>query len=82
MSSFYKVIEIESGNVLGDYDNTDEALEALAAVVQEHGNHGIVGLSLIRIDGDRQSLVAAEDGLIELVAAFRSRPVVSAASSS
>lgn len=67
MDTFFELIDLGSGNVLADFDDIDEALTALRRTAERHGQPAIRNLSLMRIEGDDQSLVAMQDQLAAMV---------------
>ena len=74
MDEFFELIDLTSGNVLGDFTDADEAFAALQRTAERHGRSAIRNFSLMRIEGDRQSLVAMQDELAELVEEFERSP--------
>lgn len=73
MNDFFEFIDLVSGNLAGEYDTAEEALEALRLVAKRHGRTAIENFSLMRIDGDDQSLVAMQEELVSLVESFGRR---------
>ena len=67
MDTFYELLDLGSGNVLADFTDIDEALTALQRTSERHGQPAIRNLSLMRIEGDDQSLVAMQDQLAAMV---------------
>ena len=67
MDTFFELIDLGSGNVLADFADIDEALAALLRTAERHGQPAIRNLSLMRIEGDDQSLVAMQDPLADMV---------------
>lgn len=61
--TFYEVVDIDSGNVLGDFDTREEVIDALCIVAKRDGLDAIAHCSLMRIDGDRQSVLAMREEL-------------------
>lgn len=74
MEAFFELIDLTSGNVVGDFADADEALVALQRVSQRHGRPAIRNLSLMHIVGDRQSVVAMQDQLADMVERFERSP--------
>ena len=67
MNSFYQVKDMTSGNVIDDFDNRIEALATLNTIAKEHGQEELRTLSLLHVDGDKQTLIAMASELITLV---------------
>lgn len=74
MEQFFELIDLTSGNVVGDFADADEALAALKHVSVKYGRSAIRNLSLMQIDGDCQSLVAMQDQLADMVEGFNRSP--------
>lgn len=74
MDEFFELIDLTSGNVVGDFADLDEALAALRRTAERHGWDTIANLSLLRIEGDDQILVAMRDRLTGLVEEFGRSP--------
>ncbi len=70
MDAFFELIDLATGNVVGDFADADEALAALQNTRERHGLSSIRNLSLMRIDGEQQSLVAMQDQLLAMVEDF------------
>jgi hypothetical protein len=70
MDDFYELIDLVSGNLAGDYDSANDALAALVVTAERYGRPAIESFSLMRIQGDEQSLVAMQEDLVELVEAY------------
>lgn len=67
MDDYYELIDLKSGNLVGDYDCFDEVSAILRSGAYRYGRSAIENLSLMRIRGDEQSLVAMREDLLELV---------------
>lgn len=74
MEAFFELIDLGSGNVIADFADADDALAALQRTAAQHGRPAIRNLSLMRIDGDHQILVAMQDQLTALDDAFDDSP--------
>lgn len=68
MATYYKLVELLSGNVADDFDTLDEAIIVLADAVATHGVDAMSTYSLLEVDDGSVSLVAMEGELLELVA--------------
>lgn len=64
---FVELIDLASGNVLGDFDDLASALRKLREVSGMHGMEAVRRLAVWHIRGDEESLVAAEDDLVAMV---------------
>ncbi len=70
MDTFFELLDLGSGNVLADFADIDEVLAALRRTAERHGQPAIRNLSLMRIEGDDQFLVAMQDQLADFVEDF------------
>jgi hypothetical protein len=70
MDDFYELIDLKSGNLLGDYESAEKALAALNKAARRHGRTAISNFSLLRVRGNDQFLVAMQEDLVDLVDAF------------
>ena len=64
---FFELIDLVSGNVLDDFDDSESAFAALHRLESAHGIETIKRLSLMHIQGDDESLVALGDSLVALL---------------
>lgn len=80
MSTYFELLDRESGTMLKDYATEADALEDLRAFGREHGQAQLRGLALLRVSDDRPSLLAMDDDLIALVA--QSETIIRQATSS
>jgi hypothetical protein len=78
MVSYFEVIDLKSGNVIGGFDSQEDALASLRRALGAHGPRAIQNLSLMRITEDDQFLVAMEDDLERWVRGLESGVVRSA----
>ena len=67
MNTFYEVIHLPSGNVVGDFDTQAEALGELRRITRSEPTSPITDFALMRGDGDDQELVAMRAELRDLV---------------
>lgn len=67
MADCFELIDLKSGNVLGDFTSQDAALESLRRAYRKHGSLAIEQLSLMLITDDDQFLVAMQEELEHLV---------------
>jgi hypothetical protein len=74
MDDFFELIDLTSGNVVGDFADEEEALTALQRISRRHGRSAIRNLSLMHIDGDSQSEVAMQDQLADMVEGYNRSP--------
>lgn len=68
MDTFYELIHLPSGNVVGDFESQDEALLALLRITDGQPTSPLTDFALMRGDGDQQTLVAMRDELRHLTA--------------
>src|SRR4051794_1293271 len=61
----YELIDLDSGNVVGDFDSAHSALHAVRRIIADHGTGAIVDCALFVIRDDQQSLVAMEAALVD-----------------
>ena len=64
---FYELIDLVSGNVLDDFDDSESAFATLHRLASGYGLEAIRRLSLMHIQGDDESLVALGDSLVDLL---------------
>ena len=50
MSTIYELWDLRSGNAVGGFETEAEALDAVRALVQDHGRSYVDDLSLVRED--------------------------------
>jgi hypothetical protein len=67
MDGFVELIDLASGNVVGNFDDLDSALALLRATIDDGGDEAIAELALMRIAGEEQTLIAMQHELVELV---------------
>lgn len=67
MDTFYEVLDIESGMILKEFDTLPEALSDLRRQLFYSDPAGILELALLRVEGERSTLVAMQEGLLDLV---------------
>jgi hypothetical protein len=67
MDDYYQLIDLESGNVIDDFDTRADAFNFLAKTAGEFGEATIRELSLMRLQGETQELVALQQELVRLV---------------
>lgn len=67
MNTFYELIHLPSGNVVGDFDTQPAALAALRRIIRGEPTSPITDFALMRGDGDDQELVAMRAELRDLV---------------
>jgi len=60
MNTFYELIHLPSGNVVGDFDTQEDALRALRRIAGDEPTSPITDFALVRGDGDEQDLVAMQ----------------------
>jgi len=68
MATYYKLVELTSGNVADDFDDLDEAMSVLSSAVETHGAAAMSTYSLLEVVDGAASLIAMEDELLALVA--------------
>jgi hypothetical protein len=71
MDTLYELIDLTSGNVVGEYDSEVEALAEVRRFAVEYDASAVKDYSLMRIEDGRQSLVAMQDALIRLATAVQ-----------
>jgi hypothetical protein len=67
MDSCFELFDLQSGNVFDVFHHEYAALDALIDIEREHGEEAVRRFALLRC-GEKSSLVAMEDALVELVA--------------
>ena len=66
----FELIDLDSDNVVSDFANLTDALEAIRRVAEVHGWGSVANLSLMRVEGDDQYVVAMQHELTDLVASL------------
>lgn len=61
--TFYTLVNLSSGTVVGDYDTEDAALAAVKDVVRRRGPEAVATIGLGRHDDDAICLIAEGDEL-------------------
>jgi hypothetical protein len=79
MTPHYQLIDLTSGNVVGDYDTEAEALGDLRQAADTHGWGSIRDYSLMRIEHDAQSVVATQHALVLLARQHQPVPTANVA---
>jgi hypothetical protein len=74
MNEIIELIDLTSGNVVDDFDDVSEALAAIRRVASIHGWASVANLSLMRIAGDSQVVIAMQESLVRLVQASAPTP--------
>lgn len=62
----FELIDLDSGNVLSDFASFDDALESIRKVASTFGWPVVQRLSLMRINGDDQVVIAMKEPLASL----------------
>jgi hypothetical protein len=65
MRPFFQLFDLESGNVIAQYDEEHDAWETLRATAREQGPEALRGLGLMRMHGDDLLLIAMDDELVQ-----------------
>lgn len=68
MNAFDELLDLATRNVVADHASEDAAVGALSLVAARDGGEAVAGFALLRIVDERRTVVAMEDGLVELVA--------------
>lgn len=71
MSKHYEIMDLTSGNLVGDYATEAEALEIIRRGVADHGVEAVCDLGLAEVEGDETHLIATCGELITLAASQR-----------
>jgi hypothetical protein len=66
METFFQLIDLSSGNVVGEYDDKPAALADLRDALEKHGVEHVSDYSLLEISASDQLVVAMRDDLIRL----------------
>lgn len=69
MKIFFEMFDLESGNVIEDFETEQDAMDALAATERTFGSEAIENVALLRFDDGHPTLVAMEHDLIDRVIA-------------
>jgi hypothetical protein len=64
MDSYYELVDLASGNMVEDYDDEQDAIEALVRVAKEHGSEAIATFALAHVQGSNRRLVAMQGDLV------------------
>ncbi len=72
MSKHFELMDLASGNVVGDYPTEDEALEIIRRGVAEHGPEALADLGLAEVDGGETMLIAVRTDLLERAESYKS----------
>jgi hypothetical protein len=67
MDAYYELFDLDSGNVIEDYDRERDAIDALIQVVLEHGAQAIATFALTYMESGKPILIAMQEDLIERV---------------
>jgi hypothetical protein len=76
MTPFCQLIDLTSGNIVGDYDAEAEALGDLRQAGGTHGWNSIGDYTLMSVENEPQSVIAMQRALMHLVR--RSEPMTTA----
>ncbi len=68
MTTYSRLVELISVNVADDFDSLDEAMNVLSDAVETHGADAMGTSSLLEVVDGAATLVAMDDGMLELVA--------------
>ena len=63
----HELFDLESGNVIEDYEAECDAIYALIDVVSRHGSEAIETFALTRVDSGKPTLIAMQDELVQRV---------------
>jgi hypothetical protein len=75
----FELIDLDSGNVLSDFDSVEQALESICNVASTQGWPKVQRLSLMRVKGDDQEIVAMKEGLATLARSAERAPTTAEA---
>lgn len=67
MKVFFELFDLETGNVIEDFETEQDAMDALIAAEREHGSQAIKNVALLRFDNGHPALVAMEQDLVDRV---------------
>lgn len=65
--SYWELFDLESCNVIEDYEAECDAINALIDVVSSHGAEAIETFALTRMDSGKPTLIAMQDDLVQRV---------------
>lgn len=65
-AEMFVLIDLVTGNVVSDFDAVDDALASIRWIAGSHGWLAVNRLSLLRVQGEDQSLIAMEDALVDI----------------
>jgi len=65
MSKHYELMDLTSGNIVGDYETEDEALEIVRRGAMDYGVSAVAELGLSETDGDGTRVIAMRSELLE-----------------
>lgn len=68
MSGHFELMDLASGNLVGDYDTQDDALEVVRQSLMRDGIQAVEQLGLASVDGSEIVLIATNDELLALAA--------------
>ena len=61
----YQIVDLISGDVIGDFDTERDALTAVRNAVMEHGRAAITKYALFHLHEGVDRLIAANDDLLD-----------------
>jgi hypothetical protein len=67
MDKIYQLWDLSTGNVVGDFDTIEEVLAELSDEAKEHGIEAVRDYGLLEFLGDKSSVYAQPDDLVNLV---------------
>jgi hypothetical protein len=62
----FELIDLDSGNVVSDFDSIQDALEAIRRVAKTTDWSSVQRLSLMRVRGDDQAVIAMKERLVTM----------------
>lgn len=74
MSGHFELMDLMSGNIVGDYSTQAEALEVVREALVREGIAAIEHLGLASVEGDETNLIASDDDLLSLAASVFTQP--------
>jgi hypothetical protein len=69
MDPFFQLLDLQSGNVIDDFESRFQALLAIREAIERDGLEAGQNLSLMLITGEKQSVVAMQDDLLRMAEA-------------
>ena len=69
MRVFFELFDLESSNVIDDFDTEQDAMDALMAAEREFGSQAIENVALLRFEDGHPTLIAMEHDLVDRVIA-------------